>query len=86
MSDIQIIQGDIQHNNGRIADIEGELSQEQGKLNNIHLSDDEKRHIEQRIDDLKQQKQDYIIANETLEKEITQIQNQSAMGNKENNY
>ncbi|CAF1660679.1 unnamed protein product [Rotaria magnacalcarata] len=76
----------ITRNNGEITSIEGKLSQEQSNLNNSNLRDDEKRIIDQRIHDLKQQKQDYIIANETLEREITQIQNQSARENKENNY
>ncbi|CAM4850051.1 unnamed protein product, partial [Rotaria magnacalcarata] len=80
------IRNDITRNNGEITSIEGKLSQEQSNLNNSNLRDDEKRIIDQRIHDLKQQKQDYIIANETLEREITQIQNQSARENKENNY
>ncbi|CAF2080690.1 unnamed protein product [Rotaria magnacalcarata] len=61
----------ITRNNGEITSIEGKLSQEQSNLNNSNLRDDEKRIIEQGIHDLKQQKQDYIMANETLEREIT---------------
>ncbi|CAM4810899.1 unnamed protein product [Rotaria magnacalcarata] len=86
MDDIPVIQGDIARNNGEITRIEGELSQQQSNFNDPNLRDDEKRIIEQHIHDLKQQKQDYIMANETLEREITQIQNQSARENKENNY
>ncbi|CAF2986900.1 unnamed protein product [Rotaria socialis] len=86
MEDIQAIRNDIARNNGEVTRIEGELSQQQSNFNNSNLHDDEKRIIEQRIYDLKQQKQDYLIANETLEREITQIQNQAARENKENNY
>ncbi|CAF3830976.1 unnamed protein product [Rotaria magnacalcarata] len=71
MDDIPVIQGDIARNNGEITRIEGELSQQQSNFNDPNLRDDETRIIEQRIHDLKQQKQDYIMANETLEREIS---------------
>ncbi len=57
----------IAQNQRRIAD----LCQKENKLNNVDLSDDEKRNIEERIYDLKQQKQDYLIANEKLKNEIS---------------
>ncbi|CAF3586196.1 unnamed protein product [Rotaria socialis] len=70
MNDIDYIRNLIVENEGRIRSIEGELSQEEGKVNNSNLSENEKQTIEQSIHALKQRKQDYIIAIETLQNEM----------------
>ncbi|CAF4868125.1 unnamed protein product [Rotaria socialis] len=75
MNDIDYIRNLIVENEGRIRSIEGELSQEEGKVNNSNLSENEKQTIEQSIHALKQRKQDYIIAIETLQNEMRQLEN-----------
>jgi hypothetical protein len=57
------------YNQTQIESIESQLNTKQDELNNPDLTDDQKQAIQAEIMQLKQSKNDYVIANESAEKE-----------------